>query len=121
MDPVKAISSVFANYANFSGRAPRSEYWWFVTLLIAAQVVAFAIMSSGQVVLGGIIFLILVLTTVVPSLSVQVRRLHDMDRSAWWLLAFLGGGIGTALLLGISLRSGTPGPNSYGSDPSDIY
>jgi uncharacterized membrane protein YhaH (DUF805 family) len=79
------------NYANFAGRAPRAEYWWFTLAVVVASFVISII--EGIVGLNGMIWgtygpltLLLWLATLVPSIAVGVRRLHDTNRSGWWLL-----------------------------------
>ena len=101
-----SIKTCIRKYIDFSGRAPRSEYWWFVLLTFGLGFIP---------VLGWILRLVLLL----PSLSVQVRRLHDMNRSAWWLLALLPPItlFGAIVLLIMSAFPGTPGPNRYGPNP----
>ena len=79
MNPIEALSSVFRNYANFKGRAQRSEFWWFTLFAVVSQSIANFIPF-----VGGIYSLALLL----PSLAVTARRLHDTDRSAWWLILF---------------------------------
>ena len=79
MNPIQSISSVFRNYANFSGRAQRSEYWWFTLFSLITQ----AILNNIPFV-GWIYGLALLL----PSLAVTARRLHDTGRSAWWLMIY---------------------------------
>ena len=79
-----AISICFSKYADFKGRARRSEYWWFWLFLVLCNAVLSAVDSFiGSPIIGGIF----ALATIVPSISVAVRRLHDTDRSGWWLLA----------------------------------
>lgn len=85
MNPIQSISSVFRNYVNFSGRAQRSEFWWFTLFSVVSQ----ALLNWVPFV-GWIYGLALLL----PSLAVTVRRLHDTGRSAWWLLIYLGIAIG---------------------------
>ena len=103
MSFTESIRTCLQKYIDFNGRAGRPEYWWFVLLTIVLGFIP---------VIGWIIRLVLIL----PSLSVQVRRLHDMNRSAWWLLllvppiTFIGG----IVLLIMSAFPGTPGPNRYG-------
>ena len=80
MNPLQSISSVFRNYANFSGRAQRSEFWWFALFSIISQ----SILNLVPF-LGWIYSLVLLL----PSLAVTARRLHDTGRSALWLLIYL--------------------------------
>ena len=93
-------------YLDFNGRASRSEYWWFVLLTFALGFIP---------IIGWLIRLVLIL----PSLAVQVRRLHDMGRSAWWLLLLVPPItiIGGPVLLIMSIFPGTPGHNRYGPDP----
>ena len=79
MNPIESISSVFRNYVNFSGRAQRSEFWWFTLFSFVLQ----AILNFAPVV--GWIFSLAVL---LPSLAVTARRLHDTGRSAWWLIIY---------------------------------
>lgn len=74
---------VFENYANFNGRASKAEYWWYV---LASMLVGFV---AGFIdgFFGLNIFNILVtLALLIPGIAVSVRRLHDTDRSGWWLL-----------------------------------
>ena len=113
-----AVSSVFRNYATFSGRASRAEYWWWVLfyilvsiLLAAIDVVAFGSHAEGP--FSGVWGLV----TLLPALAVSVRRLHDIGRTGWWMLIALVPLIGTILLLVWQCRRGDMGPNQYGSDP----
>ena len=80
MNPIEAVSSVFRNYVNFNGRAQRSEFWWFVLFALISQIILNMIPF-----VGGIYSLVLLL----PSLAVTARRLHDTDRTAWWMLLYL--------------------------------
>lgn len=92
MTPIDWAKRPFQKYADFSGRAPRAEFWWY----ILAIVVAAAVISIIESMLGlsrvfgpyGPITLILLVATFIPSLAVQTRRLHDTNRSGWWLVAF---------------------------------
>lgn len=90
--PVEAVKRVFKKYAVFSGRASRSEYWWWALASAIASAVLNAIsptvvngQSTGTSALGGLWFL----ATVVPGLAVAARRLHDANLSAWLLLLAL--------------------------------
>ena len=102
----ESIKTCLQKYVDFNGRASRSEYWWFVLLTVGTIFIP---------VIGWILRLILLL----PSLAVQVRRLHDMERSAWWLLLLVPPItiIGELVLLIMSIFPGTLGPNRYGPDP----
>ena len=80
---------VMEKYADFTGRAPRPEYWWYVLALVILSIVARIIDSIlGMKILGpyGPLSLIVTLGLLVPNLAVSVRRLHDTNRSGWWVL-----------------------------------
>lgn len=90
----EAVRSVYRNYATFDGRAPRSEYWWFQLFFLAVLLgIAFlggflgvasrSSAMSGVVGLGAVVF---ALGSLIPSLAVTSRRLHDSEKSGWWLL-----------------------------------
>jgi uncharacterized membrane protein YhaH (DUF805 family) len=116
MNFVEAIKSGFSNYVTFSGRAVRSEYWFWVLFTVIGSIVAMIIDAA---VLGyspgaaSPIAGIFDLVTFLPSLAVGARRLHDTDRTAWWLLLGLTG-IGAILLIVWFCFKGTPGPNRFG-------
>lgn len=125
MNFVDAVRSGFNNYANFSGRALRSEYWWWVVFVWIAGLVASLIdRVLGLPVYGttmngiqqgsGPIAAIVGLALIIPGLAVAVRRLHDTDRSGWWLLIGIIPIIGWIVLIIFMVTSGTPGPNKYG-------
>jgi uncharacterized membrane protein YhaH (DUF805 family) len=111
---------VLRKYAVFDGRARRQEYWMFVlisTLLpILAMILAGALgmqMGNGATVLLAVYYVV----TLLPSIAVWVRRLHDTGRSGWWVLASFVPLIGTIALLVFSLQDGEPGTNQYGPNP----
>ena len=80
---VPAVSSAFRQYAKFSGRACRSEFWWF-SLFETVLIVVAALADSA---LNTPVFTVVVLLALLlPSLAVAVRRLHDTGRSGWWYL-----------------------------------
>lgn len=122
----EAVRSFFANYANFKGRARRSEYWFIQLFLVltnlAAAIIDFALMDGDMERFianggGGIVGLVWILATIVPALAVLFRRLHDTSRSAWWaLIGFLplAGGI---VLFVFSVLDSHPGENKYGPSP----
>ena len=90
MDFVQAIKSCLGQYATFSGRAKRSEFWWFFLFQVLVMVAA----SMLGDVINGIASLALLL----PALAVGTRRLHDIGRTGWWQLLLLTG-IGFLVLL----------------------
>ncbi len=77
----ESIKTCFAKYADFSGRASRSEYWWWVLFIILASLAA-GVVSDKLAALVS-------LATFLPSLAVGVRRLHDIDKSGWLILVSL--------------------------------
>ncbi|MDH6112409.1 uncharacterized membrane protein YhaH (DUF805 family) [Kitasatospora sp. MAP12-15] len=107
--------AVLKNYAGFSGRARRKEYWMFTLFNTIAMVVAEII----DAVLGttGIITGIYVLAVLLPMLAVAVRRLHDTGRSGWWLLIGAIPFIGGIILLVFTVSDGQPSDNQYGPNP----
>ena len=108
-------------YAVFSGRARRMEYWYFVLFnLIVAIVLALIDTLLGTttgVSSFGLLSGIYSLAVLIPTLAVLVRRLHDIDRTGWWIFINLIPLIGTIVLLVFALTPGTLGSNRYGSDP----
>ena len=128
-----AVASVFRNYVTFSGRARRAEYWWFILFsfivsvilsVIDGAVFGYSFTSStgdGSAAFAysspGILSSIWSLATLLPSLAVAVRRLHDTGRSGWWLLIFLIPLVGLIVLLVWFASRGNPGTNAFGPDP----
>ena len=117
----EAISRCFSNYVNFQGRAARPEYWWWVLFIVIVSVVLgfvdgllFGANASGVGILGGLF----TLATFLPGLGVSVRRLHDVDKSGWWLLIAFIPIIGALVLLFFVVQAGTPGPNRFGAGPA---
>ena len=132
----ESVKTCFQKYIDFSGRASRSEYWWFFLFTFIVRIVTFWIPFIGFIIALGLLL---------PSLSVTVRRLHDTNRTGWWVLLPIGlalGGVvaGTVLsfiglaVVGIALialgsiggfvvllvfliQPSDPGPNQYGPNP----
>lgn len=115
---IRAIESVLLrNFATFSGRACRAEYWWWY-LFMAVGFPVLLLLSA--VLLGGIGILIMAafyLVVIIPSLAVFVRRLHDTDRSGWWWLIAFVPIVGALVLLLFTVTAGTNGPNRFGPKP----
>jgi uncharacterized membrane protein YhaH (DUF805 family) len=109
-----AIRQQFENVLNFNGRASRSAYWWYALALVIVDVVL-NIFSSviGSSALSLLISLVLIVVGL-SGLSVGVRRLHDTDKSGWWLLIGLIPIIGTIIVIVFLCQSGTPGQNRFG-------
>lgn len=113
MSPVDWAKRPIEKYADFTGRAPRAEYWWFVLAVMIAYVVVSiieSILGINRMIAGvyGPLTVLLWLATLVPSIAVAVRRLHDTNRVGWWILlpivpyclAFILGG--SAMMGGIA-------------------
>jgi uncharacterized membrane protein YhaH (DUF805 family) len=117
MNFVQAIGSGFRNYITFSGRAARSEYWYWALFVLLASVVAGVLdLASFPYSTISPFGAIVTIVTFLPGLAVAARRMHDLDRTAWWLLILLTG-IGAIILLIWFCFKGTAGPNRFGPDP----
>ena len=129
-------------YSQFSGRSRRKEFWSFVLLCIVVSIVANTI--DGILGMSGLIggfyapvALLAALALVIPQWAVGIRRLHDTDRSGWWMLLLLVPGVATLLIFASGLwmlsllnlvvlvllyffvLDGTRGANQYGADPKE--
>ena len=112
---------VYKKYAVFSGRARRKEYWFF-TLFVTIAYILLAIVDGITGTLDpmsglGLFTAIFALGSLLPSLAVSVRRLHDTDRSGWWILISLIPLIGGIVLLVFLCLDSSPGQNRFGSNP----
>ena len=111
---------VLKKYAVFHGRARRKEYWYF-TLFFAISYLGLAIIAS---LIGGdeaaeVIPAIYALAVALPAIGVSVRRLHDTNRSGWFVLLSLIPLVGTIILIVFCAQDSTPGENQYGPNPKD--
>ena len=112
---------VLKNYFVFDGRARRMEYWTFGVI----NLVVYLVMAQLDHVTGtwrphsrvGLLSGIYLLAVLLPSLGVTVRRLHDTDRSGWWVLLGFVPVIGEIVLIVFMFLDGTPGSNAYGPNP----
>ncbi len=152
LNPIDWAKRPLQKYADFSGRAPRAEYWWFFLAIIVAYIVLSIvenIVGLDGMVAGvyGPLTVLMWIATLVPQLAVGARRLHDTNRTGWWLLApilpyaigfalagpailsgsmaglgtaglfFLVGAVAAIVLLVFLVLPGTTGDNDYGPDP----
>lgn len=122
--PVAAINSAIRKTFQFSGRASRSEYWYFLLFFYVIVIGLSFLIGWGQerygegsplLVFLAIVFVIFIIWISIAHLSVQVRRLHDMDNSGSWLFLMFVPVLSLALLI-MSCRRGTVGPNQYGEE-----
>ncbi|MCK4706107.1 MAG: DUF805 domain-containing protein [Gammaproteobacteria bacterium] len=112
---------VLKKYAVFSGRARRKEYWFFVLFNIIFSI-AFTVIDGVTGTLDptmgmGLLSLLYSLAVLIPSISVTVRRLHDIGRSGWWLLIILIPLLGAVILLVFMFLDSKPEENQYGANP----
>ena len=111
-------------FSDFSGRARRSEYWFFVLFNIILSVVANTLNSLLHLpkfgVLGGLLPLVVTLALLVPGIAVGVRRLHDTGRSGLWLLIAFVPILGAIALIVFMVQDSHPQPNTYGASPKAI-
>ena len=109
---------VLERYAKFDGRAGRAEYWWFVLANLIVYILLAILMQVAS------IFVILLigfwLAIIVPSIAVAIRRLHDTNKSGWFLLLSLVPLVGGIIVLVFMILPGDPGPNNYGAPEPGI-
>ena len=119
----EAIKLGFARYGDFTGRSTRAEYWWWVLFLVLADglltIVDMRIgtynIQSDLGLLGGLFGL----STLIPSIALGARRLHDINKSGWWQLMWFGFFLLVPIIVLIvwAIRQGDNGTNTYGPDP----
>ncbi len=119
-----SIKTCFNKYTDFTGRASRSEYWWFILFSTMLQfIVQFiggivsAITHSTSNNLSFVLVFILFAVFFLPTIAAAVRRLHDTDRSGGWLLLSLIPVVGGIIVLVFLVLEGTKGPNQFGFPP----
>jgi len=118
-----AVGLGFQHYFDFKGRSTRSEYWWWLLFVVLAGIALTIVdmgigtfdYESGDGLLSGLFKL----ATLIPGLALGARRLHDINKSAWWLLMWLSFLliIPVIVLLVWAARQGDNGTNRYGPDP----
>lgn len=108
-------------YAVFQGRARRKEYWYFILfyilIYIGLSIIEGMFGGSGSSGQGGILTAVFTLGMLIPSLSVGVRRLHDTNRSGWWVLISLIPIVGVFILIYFTVQDGQSGTNRFGPNP----
>ena len=123
----------YRRYAEFSGRSRRKEYWLFVLFYFVLSAVIDGVFGKPVSQSGPFGFhygiwlakgtpgywvsMVVSLGSIIPSIAVQVRRLHDVDRSGWWMLLWFVPVLGWTVMLVFLCLDGTRGGNSYGFDP----
>ena len=113
------------NYVGFSGRSRRSEYWYFTLFYLVIAIVLSvldgilfggSVDGKGTPVLSGLFMLAMLL----PFIAVGIRRLHDTDRSGWWLLIGMIPILGTIVLIVFFVQDSKPGDNRFGPNPKGV-
>lgn len=110
------------NYAQFSGRSSRKEFWWFTVICVLFDLMLSQIdqelgLFSKKIEIGvfSLIFWMLIL---IPSMSIATRRLHDIGKSGWWQLLIFIPFIGLIALISFYCRKSYPFQNAYGPMPN---
>ena len=123
---------VMRQYADFSGRARRMEYWVFAVINVVIAVVLFGVIAL-LIVTGGksgfaipwiltcSLFGLYMVAIIIPSLAVAVRRLHDTGRSGWWYFIQFVPFVGQIIFLIFLFSASQPGPNAWGPNPKEPY
>ena len=118
MSFTESVTTCLRKYAGFSGRARRSELWWFVLLLIVLDLVGTVVESALGLGWGGgfgPLSTLVGLALLVPSFSVGARRLHDTGRSGWWQLLVVVPCLGWVALIVLFCLPGEESENKYGT------
>ena len=121
---LKWYYEVLKNYTVFSGRASRKEFWYF-TLFNAIITIVLGVLdlvTGSYLTESGIWFLSggYALALLMPSIAVSIRRLHDTDRSGWWVLFSLVPLIGIIVFYLFMAQDSEPGENQYGPNPKEV-
>jgi uncharacterized membrane protein YhaH (DUF805 family) len=124
---VDAVKRVFKKYATFQGRASRGEYWWWALFTVIVAIVGYGIAiavilgtqrSDGQLSAGayivGVLFFLVWLALLVPSIAVAVRRLHDAGYSGWFYLLALIPSVGGIIVLVLCVMQTSPQADRFG-------
>jgi uncharacterized membrane protein YhaH (DUF805 family) len=108
------FTSVIKNSLEFSGRANRSEYWWFIVVNVA---IALGLQMIDFVIGIPVLSIVFMLAMLLPAVAVSIRRLHDSERSGWWMLVGLVPILGAFAVFALMVIPGTEGENRYGKKP----
>ena len=112
----EAVGICFKKYFVLKGRASRSEYWYFYLFSLILYIIPFIIGGEDADIFIGLLFLILT----IPSITVSVRRLHDIDKSGWYVFIYLIPFVGGLIMLVMCASVGTEGKNQFGEYPLQL-
>lgn len=119
MGPTEAVTSVYRQYAGFAGRASRSEYWWFTLFsVIVSWTLLLIIVPLGA--FGVLLLFVFDIGSILPSMAVTVRRLHDIGRSGWFVLVVFIPLVGVLVLIYFTLLPSQRGANRFGPQPAPM-
>jgi uncharacterized membrane protein YhaH (DUF805 family) len=110
-------TDVIKQYAVFDGRAGRPEYWWFFLINTIISVILDLVIPGAT---GQVLGAIYALAVLLPSIGVGIRRLHDTNRTGWWLLVSLVPLVGWIWIIVLLALAGDEGPNRYGPPPGTL-
>jgi uncharacterized membrane protein YhaH (DUF805 family) len=116
---MKYFIKALKNYANFNGRANRSEFWYFILFNLLIVYGFIGLGAITEIDIFPIIGIIILIGTIIPNLALTVRRLHDTDKSGWYYFVALIPLIGGIWLIVLMASEGTIGENQYGPDPNN--
>lgn len=121
---MKWYLKVLKQYADFSGRARRTEYWMFALFnflfLIVATILDNVLGLTAGELPYGVFYFLYALAVLIPGLAVAVRRLHDVGKSGWMMLIVLIPLVGAIWLLVLVVTDSNPGENEYGANPKEL-
>ena len=122
---MKYYANAWKKFSDFSGRAQRAEFWAFsmINYAVMLLLILLGTFFSGENLTGGIVplipYIVFFIIIIIPTISVTVRRLHDIDKSGGWFFIQLIPTIGTIVLIIFACTDGTTGDNKYGADPKN--
>ncbi len=117
----QSISYCFSNYANFNGRARRSEFWWFWLFVLITQIVVqslVAVVVGTDSVLYTLLVFVLAVALAIPLYAAGSRRMHDTGKSGWLQLLILIPCVGIIIMIVLWAQAGNPAENQYGAPPA---
>ena len=120
MSFMEAVKNVFNNYANFSGRARRSEFWYFFLFNFLVSMVLTILQRATGAGFFGVLSGLYSLAVLVPGLAVGWRRMHDIGKSGAWYLIGLIPIVGTILIIIWAATDSQPGSNDFGPNPKGM-
>jgi uncharacterized membrane protein YhaH (DUF805 family) len=114
---VAVIKSGFVRFMDFTGRTPRIEYWIWMFFVVVAT---YGLEGINQMLANSLAWgFLVVVFTILPSMAMGVRRLHDYNASGWWILIWFIPIVGFISMIAIGCRKGDDGSNQFGPDPYD--